>query len=88
MVRVFSSIFLVVAASTLLQACGGDPSDKTEESPSSCTSSEECAAFCGVPMGTPLGTTGLTGTCFEDMPEDDGCIVVVEGGEAVSAVCE
>lgn len=71
----------------MFNGCGGsDPGPAIEEAPTSCTSSDECRGFCGVPSGTPVGTQDLVGTCDLDFGPD-GCIVIVEQGEAEIEVC-
>lgn len=78
-----NSLAIGAALAMMLFGCG-EPERQREE-PRPCTDSEECEGGCTVAASTPIGTTGLTGTCGVD--DDVSCWAVLEQGTAVATVC-
>ena len=84
-VSILHRVALLVFAAAFTGCGGGGEDTPHEREP--CTSGAECPLYCGVPYGTPVGTSGLVGECYDKIPKEIGCLALLEDGTVVIEVC-
>jgi len=79
-----NSLAIGAALAMMLCGCGGSEEPRRED-PRPCTDGSECEGTCTAAADTPVGTTGLTGTCGVD--DETSCWAVLEQGTVVATMC-